>query len=117
MNVHRTTTATSVHRRYERFLRAVLRLAAAVAIGFIGGTLGYSEFAARIMAIQSPPPESGVFICRISPFGLGEFCLSGIYTAGFGLLARRSSGRLAGATVAWLAMACAGLMIAGLADP
>lgn len=117
MNAPQTATANSVHQWHGRALRAVLRLAAATAVGFVGGTLGYFEFANRIIAIQSPPPESGVFICfHVS--GFGDFCLASIYATCFGLLARRATGRFTGAIVVWLALACTGLMIAAsIADP
>lgn len=43
--------------------------------------------------------------------------MAGIYATLFGLLTRRRSGRLTGAVVAWLAMTCAGVVIAGAVEP
>lgn len=114
MNAPQTATATSVHQWHGRALRVVLRLAAAVALGFVGGTIGFAYFLLRWIQLRWPLNNSGLLVGYFVP-GYLEFCAAGIYAVCFGLLTRRASGRVTGAVVAWLATLCAGPMIAQIA--
>lgn len=128
MNAPNPAPASLVHQWRGRALRVGLRLAAAVAIGFTGGTIGYFQYMSRMIALRpavavnSDRDSDGyldvvvvangnVFI-PVRTFGFGDFCLAGIYATGFGLLARRTPGRLAGAGVGF-ALLFAGLQLRG----
>ncbi len=112
MNPPYTTTAPVSLNRRGRAARFALRAAAATSIGFISGTIGYAVFSERMSAVQAAWADAGLLI-YYRAFGYTEFCLWSVYATCFGLLARRASGRLVAALVAWLATVCAATTCAG----
>lgn len=102
MSAHHAASSCSICDWRGRLIRLVLRIAATVAVGFIGGTVGYLEFRVRVLALHSPMADAGLLIYR-HVCGYGEFCAAGGYAACFGLLTRRSSGRFVAALLSGLA--------------